>query len=72
MNDRELYHWLKDKHPQLVKNVIFTTGDVIGRDTTRSVGQTTGLFLSKSFTNDELRTIMREAVMRKASKEVEK
>jgi len=67
MNGRELYQWLKEKHPQLASRVILTTGSVMGEDTMTFVEQTGRPFLPKPFTPDELRAIMREAL-----REVEK
>ncbi len=34
MNGKELYQWLQEKHPQQADGVIFTTGDLMGGDTT--------------------------------------
>ncbi len=62
MNGKELYQWLKEKHPQLASGVIFTTGDVMGGDIQDFLEQTGRLFLPKPFTPDELRAIMREAL----------
>ena len=33
MDGKELYQWLKEKHPQQASRVIFTTGDVMSGDT---------------------------------------
>ena len=57
MNGRELYQWLKEKHPQLASRVIFTTGDVMGGDTPSFLDQA-----AKPFTPDELKAIVREAL----------
>ena len=62
MDGKELYHWLRGKHPQLASRVIFTTGDVTGGDTRGFLEQTKRPFLAKPFTPGELRTIMREAL----------
>jgi len=67
MNGRELYQWLKEKHPQLVNRVIFTSGDVMAGDTQSFLEQAARPFLPKPFTPDEIRTIVQEAL-----KEVEK
>ncbi len=67
MNGKELYQWLKEKHPQQASRVIFTTGDVMGGDTQSFLGQTGRPFLPKPFTPAQLKAIMREAL-----KEVEK
>ena len=67
MNGKELYQWLKEKHPQVANGAIFTTGDVMGGDTQHFLEQAARPFLPKPFTPDELR-----AVMIKTSEETEK
>ena len=62
MNGKELYQWLKEKHPQLAGGVIFTTGDVMGEDTRDFLEQAAMPFLPKPFTPDELKAIMRETL----------
>ena len=62
MNGKELYQWLKEKHPQQASRVVFTTGDVMGGDTQSFLEQTGGLFLPKPFTPDELRAIVRQTL----------
>ena len=60
MNGRELYQWLKEKHPQLAGGVMFTTGDVMGGDIQSFLEHAARPFLPKPFTPDELRAIVRE------------
>ena len=67
MNGKELYQWLKEKHPQVANGVIFTTGDVMGGDTQSFLEQAGRPFLPKPFTPDELK-----AIVTKTLKEVEK
>ena len=62
MSGKELYQWLKKKHPELTRGVIFTTGDVMGGDTQSFLEQAGRLFLPKPFTPDELKAVVREAV----------
>jgi len=64
MNGKELYQWLEEKHPKLTDRVIFTTGDVMGKDIQGFLDQTARPFLPKPFTPDELRTIVRETLRR--------
>lgn len=45
---------------QLASRVIFTTGDVMGRDTQSFLEQADRPFLPKPFTPDELRTVLGE------------
>ena len=60
MNGRELYQWLKEKHPKQISKVIFTSGSVLGEDTQLFIEQTGRPFLPKPFTPDELKAIVRE------------
>ena len=67
MNGKELYQWLKEKHPRLVSRVIFTSGDVMAEDTQSFLEHAARPFLPKPFTPDELKAMVREAL-----KEIEK
>jgi len=62
MTGKELYQWLKEKHPQLASRVIFTTGDLMGGDTQIFLEQASRPLLSKPFTADELRAVVRETL----------
>ena len=62
MNGKELYQWLEKKYPQLVSRVIFTTGDMMGRDTKDFLEQAARPFLPKPFTTGELKAIVRETL----------
>lgn len=62
MDGKELYQWITERHPELVKRIIFTTGDLLGSDTQRFVEQSDRLFLPKPFTPDLLRTVVQEAL----------
>ena len=62
MNGKELYQWLKEKHPKAADRVIFTSGDVMGEDTQSFLKQTERPFIPKPFTPDELKAVFREAL----------
>ena len=62
MNGKELYQWLKEKHPLMTSRVIFTTGDMMGGDTQYFLEKAGRPFLLKPFTPGELRTVIREAL----------
>jgi DNA-binding response OmpR family regulator len=60
MDGKRLYRWIVDKHPELVTEVIFTTGDAINPDTRVFLEQAGRPLLPKPFTLDELKTVVRE------------
>ncbi len=62
MNGKELYQCLVKKYPQLIRRLIFTTGDVMGSDTKDFLKQAGRPFLPKPFTLDELKAIVRETL----------
>ena len=62
MNGKELYQWLKEKHPQLARRVIFTTGDVMGGDTQSFLEQAARPFLPKPFAPDDIKAIVRKTL----------
>lgn len=62
MNGKQLYQSIAEKHPELTSRVVFTTGDVLGGDTKSFLEQSGRLFLSKPFTTNELKTVVREAL----------
>jgi len=62
MSGKELYQWLKEKHPQLASRVIFSTGDVMSGDIQSFLEQAAMPFLPKPFTPGELRAIVKEAL----------
>jgi DNA-binding response OmpR family regulator len=64
MNGKQLYQSIVERHSDLARGVIFTTGDVLGGDTKSFLEQSGRLFLPKPFTPDELKTIVREALKR--------
>ena len=70
MNGKELYQWLKEKHPQLASRVIFSTGDVMSGDIQSFLEQAARPFLPKPFTPGELRAIVKET-LRQLEKQAE-
>jgi DNA-binding response OmpR family regulator len=59
MNGKQLYQVILGKHQNLAKGTIFTTGDVVDGYTQRFLELAGRPFLSKPFTPDELKTIVR-------------
>ncbi|MFC2003369.1 response regulator [Chloroflexota bacterium] len=62
MGGEELYVWLLQEHPQMTRGVMFTTGDVMGGETTGFIERSGRPFLPKPFTPDELKTKVKEAL----------
>ncbi len=55
MNGKQLYQYIKEKHPWLVDRVVFITGDVIGSDTQSFLEEAGRPFLLKPFTPCDLK-----------------
>jgi DNA-binding response OmpR family regulator len=64
MDGKQLYHYIEDRHPELVNRVIFTTGDVMSNDTQSFLKRTGRPFLLKPFSPDELRALVRTTLSR--------
>jgi CheY-like chemotaxis protein len=62
MDGKRLYRWIKDKRPQLVEGVIFTTGDAINPDTRAFLDRVDRPFLPKPFTLEELKRVVVETL----------
>jgi DNA-binding response OmpR family regulator len=62
MDGKRLYRWITDKRPQLVKGVIFTTGDAINPDTRAFLDRVDRPFLPKPFTLEELKRVIMETL----------
>ena len=61
MNGKELYEWMKQRHPQITGRVVFTTGDLITGDIETFLKQSGCLYLPKPFSPDELKNIVNKA-----------
>jgi DNA-binding response OmpR family regulator len=62
MSGEEIYVWLLQEHPQLVKRVAFTTGSVIGGETLAFLEHSGRPRLFKPFGRDELKAFIREVL----------
>jgi len=60
MNGKELYQWLKKKHPKVANRVIFATGSVMGEDTMTFLERSGRPYLFKPFNPDELKAVVQE------------
>ncbi len=62
MDGKQLHQHIKERYPELIGRVIFTTGDVISSDTQLFLEQSGRPFLLKPFAPDELIVIVRETL----------
>ena len=60
MNGKQLYKKISKKHPELVDRTVFTSGDVISKDTELFLRKTERPFLPKPFNSHELMIIIKE------------
>jgi CheY-like chemotaxis protein len=58
MNGIELFAYLEEEHPDLARNVIFTTGDILSGNIEEFLDTAGRLFLPKPFTPEELREVV--------------
>jgi CheY-like chemotaxis protein len=63
MNGIELYQQLEKENPEAVKKFIFTTGDVLSAKVKEFLEETGRLYLPKPFTPEDLRAIVRKALV---------
>ncbi len=68
MNGMELYTHIEEKYPGLVNGVIFTTADILDSELKFFLSRSERLYIPKPFTPDELRAIVRGALMKIASR----
>jgi DNA-binding response OmpR family regulator len=64
MNGIELYGHLERKYPEIVSRVVFTTGDVINGNIKTFLDRTNRPYLTKPFTPDMLKAIVRNTLVR--------
>jgi DNA-binding response OmpR family regulator len=62
LNGQQLYQWVSEQHPEMVKRLVFTTGDLMGGDTESFLERTGRPFLAKPFTLDELKAMVSETL----------
>jgi len=63
MSGIELFQQLENENPEAVKKFIFTTGDVLSVNVKEFLEATGRPYLPKPFTPEELRTIVRKALV---------
>ena len=68
MDGKELYTWLKEKHPEMADRVIFAAGELITGDIEGSLRQTGRPFLAKPFGPGELEATVRQALLTEGEK----
>jgi CheY-like chemotaxis protein len=62
MDGTQLYQYLEQKHPELARRVIFTTGDVMSGYIAQFLEGTKRPCLPKPFTPDELKQVIRDVL----------
>lgn len=63
MNGIELFQHIENENPEAVKKFIFTTGDVLSGNIKEFLEETGRPYLPKPFTPEELRAIVRKALV---------
>ncbi len=58
----EFYRWLQENYPRMVDRVVFTSGDVMARDTIDFVTNSGRPFIAKPFTPDQLKSVINDVV----------
>jgi two-component system NtrC family sensor kinase len=62
MGGRELFHWIENQRPKLLKRIIFVTGDTVSPET-RSFFETTGnRYLAKPFKIEEVKEVIQQTL----------
>ena len=61
MDGIQLYQYLEQEHPEIVRRVIFTTGDIMSGYIAQFIERTKRPFLPKPFTPGELKQVIRDA-----------
>jgi len=62
MNGKQLYEYIRERHPRLTNRAVFTTGDVMSSEIQQFLEQSGRPSLLKPFTPEELKAIVREAL----------
>ncbi len=57
---RDLYHWLKEYHPELLQRIVFITGDTVSPENRRFLTETGVRYLGKPFSLGEFTEIIQE------------
>jgi CheY-like chemotaxis protein len=65
MNGMEFYEYLRQEHPGFENRVVFVSGDTMSPEVKKFLNNKDNLFLSKPFTPDELKTVIRKAMKAK-------
>jgi CheY-like chemotaxis protein len=60
MDGIELYRHIEQEYPGLAHKVIFTTGDLLSKDTGKFLKESERPFLLKPFTPEQLKSVVRE------------
>jgi two-component system NtrC family sensor kinase len=62
MSGKELFHWIESQRPELLKRIIFVTGDTVSTET-RSFFESTGnRYLAKPFKIEEVKEVIQQTL----------
>ena len=65
MSGKELFGWIKEHRPELIKRVIFVTGDTFSDDTRSFLENNDNRFLTKPFKIDEVKEVIQQTLAEK-------
>jgi CheY-like chemotaxis protein len=67
VDGRQVYQFVKEQHPHMVKRLIFTSGDTVSEKSRKFLDKTGCQFLSKPFLLDEFKQAINQASMHGAA-----
>lgn len=67
VDGRQVYQFIKEQHPHMVKRLIFTSGDTVSEKSRKFLDKTGCQFLSKPFLLDEFKQAINQASMHGAA-----
>lgn len=66
MSGKELYHWIRERRPHLLKRIIFVTGDTASSETRSFFEQVGNRYLAKPFKIEEVKEVIQDTLQRAA------
>ncbi len=62
MSGKELFHWIKSQRPELLKRLIFVTGDTVSTETRSFFENSGNRYLAKPFKIEEVKEVMQQTL----------